>query len=127
MGISICKSSKIWILGIKRKRLLLQGNFYIKQNYGESLPSVDELHEMLHTNSYSSLMKKIQYYAKNISGSNSYWYQVKEQLKATLQQFGTPTIFWTLSCAELHWPEFHALFEFHALSTMITMYIKIAW
>ena len=95
---------------LQRKRLLLLGNFYIKQNYGESLPSIDELREMLHTNNYSSLMKKIQYYAKNISGSNSYWYQVKEQLKATLQQFGTPTIFWTLSCAELHWPEFHALF-----------------
>lgn len=65
---------------------------------------------MVHSNSYTSLIKNIQYYAKNISGTNSYWYQLKEQLKATLQQIGTPTIFWTLSCAELHWPEFHALF-----------------
>lgn len=60
---------------------------------------------MLHSGNYSQLM----YYAKNVTGTNSYWYQVKEQLKATLHQAGSPTIFWTLSCAEFHWPEFHAL------------------
>ena len=27
-----------------------------------------------------------------------------------MQQIGTPTTFWTLSYAELHWPEFHTLF-----------------
>ena len=27
-----------------------------------------------------------------------------------MQEIGTPTILWTLSCAELHWSEFHALF-----------------
>ena len=95
---------------LQRKRLLNQGNFYIKHNFSEYLPTVDELREMLHSNSYTSLMKKIQYYAKNICGTSSSWYQVKEQLKENLQQIGTPTIFWTLSCAEFHWPEFHALF-----------------
>ena len=29
----------------------------------------------------------------------------------TLTQVGAPTIFWTLSCAEFHWPEFHNLFS----------------
>ena len=95
---------------LEQKKLLSQGYFYIKNNFGEYLPTVDELCEILHSNSYTSLMRKIQYYAKNICGTNSYWYQVKEQLKATLQQIGTSTICWTLSCAELHWPEFHALF-----------------
>ena len=70
---------------LQRKRLLIQGNFYIKHNFGEHLPTVDEFCEMLHSSSYTSLMRKIQYYAKNICGTNSYWYQVKEQLKATLQ------------------------------------------
>jgi len=35
---------------------------------------------------------------------------VKEKLKATILQVGTPTIFWTLSCAEFHWPEFRSMF-----------------
>ena len=61
---------------LQRKRLLSQDNFYIKHNFGEHLPTVDELCERLHSNSYTSLMRKIQYYAKNIFGINFYWYQV---------------------------------------------------
>ena len=57
------------------------------------------------------MMSKMQYYAKQISGTNSYWYQINEQLKEALNQLASPTISWALSCAELHWPEFHALFE----------------
>ena len=60
--------------------------------------------------SYCGIMSKIQYYVKKISGTNSYWYQTKEQLRAALNQFASPTIFWTLSCAEFYWPEFYALF-----------------
>ena len=28
-----------------------------------------------------------------------------------ITQVGAPTIFWTLSCADFHWPEFHSLFS----------------
>lgn len=49
------------------------------------------------------------HYAKNITGSNSYWHKAKEDLRATIAQVGPPTIFFTLSCAEYHWPEFHNL------------------
>ena len=56
-------------------------------------------------------MNKIMHYAKNVTGTNVYWRQVKEQLRATIAQAGAPAIFWTLSCAEFHWPEFHSLFE----------------
>ena len=66
--------------------------------------TIHELREMLLNRSYSS-----KYYAKQIIGTNSYWYQTKEQLKAALNQLASPTIFWTLSCAEFQWPEFHAL------------------
>ena len=72
--------------------------------------SIEDLKDMLQNNSYSQMISKIQYYAKQISGTNSYWYQVKEQLKATLNQVGPPAIFWTLSCAEFHRPQFHEMF-----------------
>ena len=93
-----------------RKRLISQENFCIKQNLGNEVPSIEELRDMLHSDNYSQFIWKLVYYAKNITGTNSYWYQVKEQLKETLQQVGSLTIFWTLSYAEYHWPEFHALF-----------------
>ena len=56
------------------KRLLGQENFYIKYNFGEYLPTADDLLEMLHSKSYTSLMRKTQYCAKTICENNSYWY-----------------------------------------------------
>jgi len=51
---------------------------------------------------------------------------VKEKLKATITQMGTPTIFWTLSMAGFHWPDIHDLFfiehdptNFRLLTTLI--------
>lgn len=48
---------------------------------------------MLESNNHSQLMKKIQFYVKVIARTVSYSYQVKEQLKPTLQQHFIPTIF----------------------------------
>ena len=76
----------------------------MKQHFGDLRLTIDELREMLQNKRYSEIMRKMQYYSKQISGTNSYWYQTKEQLKAALNQFASPTIFWTLSCAESHWP-----------------------
>ena len=56
-----------------------------------------------------SLMSKLMHYAKNVSGTNAYWNRAKDDLKAIITQVGAPPIFWTLSCAEFHWPEFHNL------------------
>ena len=66
---------------------------------------------MLCSNSYSVVMSKLMHYAKNVTGSDAYWHKTKDDLKATISQVGPPTIFFTLSCAEHHWPEFHDLFE----------------
>ena len=51
------------------------------------------------------------HYAKNFTGSDAYWYKAKDDLKAIISQVGPPTVFFTLSCAEYHRPEFHHLFE----------------
>ena len=64
---------------------------------------------MVQSGMHEIIMKKLLHYAKNVSGTNAYWHDDIEQLKATIIQAGTPTIFWTLSCAEFHWPDFHSL------------------
>ena len=100
-----------WAYNIfQRKRLLSQANFYIKHNFGEHLPTVDELCEMLHSSSHTSLMRKIQYYAKKYLWNQFLLVSGKGTTQSNLEQIGTPTILWTLSCAEFHWPEFHTLF-----------------
>ena len=92
-----------------RRRILAQGNFFLKQNPSDANLTFDELKDMLI--SYESLMSKLMHYAKNISGTNAYWNRAKNDLKAIITQVGAPTIFWTPSCAEFHWPEFHNLFN----------------
>lgn len=59
----------------------------------------------------SNLMKKIFYYSKEVTGSNLYWNKVNQDLNATVKQMGVPTIFFTLSMAEYHWPDFLSIFD----------------
>ena len=42
---------------------------------------------------------------KNVRGTSMYYEQSKKNLMALLRQFGCPTLFLTLSCAEFDWPE----------------------
>ena len=96
---------------LQRHRMLSQGTIFLKQNPGQSHMSVEELKEMLHSKSYSEVMSKLIHYAKNVTGSDAYWQKANDDLKAIISQVGPPTVFFTLSCAEYHWPEFHHLFE----------------
>ena len=47
----------------------------------------------------------------NIAGTNAYWNRVREDLKAIITSVGAPTLFFTFSSADMHWPELHALFK----------------
>ena len=67
---------------IELKRLLSQGNFFIKQNPGEASLTIDKLQTMLTSGTYSQIMSKLMHDAKNISGTNAYWNQVKQELKS---------------------------------------------
>ena len=54
------------------RRILAQGNFFLKQNQSEANLTISDLKEMLHSQSYDSLMSKLMHYAKNVSGTNAY-------------------------------------------------------
>ena len=73
--------------------------------------TIDELRQMLQSGTYSGVMSIMMHYAKNVTRTSAYWNQVKQELITTMQQIGAPTIFWTLSCADFHWPEFHSSFS----------------
>ena len=88
-----------------------QGSSFLKQNPSEASLSLDDLKQMLLSNTHDSLMSHIMHYAKNITRTYAYWNQARGDLKAIIHQKGPPTIFWTLSCAGFHWPEFHQLFN----------------
>ena len=94
---------------IQRRRILQQSSIFLKQNPSEAHLTVDELRHMVASKSSTSLTGKISTYVANVPGSNAYWYKVKEDLKTIVTTLGTPTIFFTFSSADMHWPGLHAL------------------
>ena len=53
-----------------RRRILGQGSFFLKQNPSEANLTLDDLKQMLQSNSYDSFMSKLMHYAKNVTGTN---------------------------------------------------------
>ena len=62
---------------------------------------------MVANNNSATLMSKVSRYVGNIAGTNSYWNKVREELKAIITNVGAPTLFFTFSSADMHWPELH--------------------
>ena len=81
------------------------------QNPGEAHLTIDELREMATSNNANLFMSKVSRYVGNIAGTNAYWNRVREELKAVITSVGAPTLFFTFSSADMHWPELHALFK----------------
>ena len=95
---------------IQRKRILQQSGIFLRQNPGEAHLTIDELREMAANNNSAVFMSKVSRYIGNIAGTNAYWNKVREELKAIITNVGPPTLFFTFSSADMHWPELHALF-----------------
>ena len=66
---------------------------------------------MAASNTANVFMFKVSRYVGNIAGTNAYWNQVREGLKAIITSVGAPMVFFTFSSADMHWPELHALFK----------------
>lgn len=99
-----------WALNmLQRSQILQQTGIFLKQNPGEQHLTLEQLRDMITNNSSNFLLSKLSWYIANITGSDAYWYKAKEELKAIIQHAGPPTFFFTLSAADMHWPELHAL------------------
>ena len=66
---------------------------------------------MATSNNANLFMSKVLIYVGNIAGTSSYWNRVREELKAIITNVGAPTLFFTFSSADIHWPELHDLFK----------------
>ena len=96
---------------IQRKHILQQSGIFLKQNPGEAHLTIDELREMADSNNANIFLSKISRYVGNIAGTNAYWNRVRDELKAIIINVGPPTLFFTFSSADMHWPELRALFR----------------
>lgn len=101
-----------WALNmIKRQCTMQQSSIFLKQNPDKSHFTIEELRDMATNNTSSGFMSKLSRYVSNITGSAAYWHKIREDLKAIIDNKGVPTIFFTFSAADMHWPELHSLFQ----------------
>ena len=84
---------------------------FLKQNPGEAHLTTEQLQQMAANDTAGVFVSKISHYLINITGSNAYWHKSKENLKEIINHAGPPTFFFTLSSADMHWPELHVLFN----------------
>ena len=76
---------------------------------------------MITTGDFTSVMKKLMRYTKNVTGNNEYWNDERGKLRATINQVSSAKIVWTLSMTEFHWPEFHSLLSDNDVSDTETL------
>ena len=99
-----------WALNMKqRHNLLSQSKIYLKQNTSDGNLTIEELRAMVGQMSSIQLMNRLQRYAAKTAGTRQYWYSRYQDLKALLQQKGSPTFFFTFSSADTYWPQLHSL------------------
>src|SRR5581483_395220 len=94
---------------IMRWRALQGGKIYVKQNLDEGIIDVTDIQEMI-ANGDKNLADKIMRYGEGLRGTRQFWMVRQNELMDMVKQIGHQgLIFFTLSAADLRWPELHKL------------------
>ena len=87
-----------------RWRALQTGQIYVKQHPADAQMSVDELRQMVGAEG-EIFSNRVLHYAASLRGTKQYWFRQRTRLISMVDTLGLPTIFFTHSAADLHWPE----------------------
>ena len=91
----------------QRHNLLSQSKIFMQQNSVDTNLTIEELRAMVGRMSSTQLMNRLQQYAAKTQGSKRF--ARYQDLRALLQQKGSPTFFFTVSSADNYWPQLHSL------------------
>ncbi|KAK3911389.1 ATP phosphoribosyltransferase [Frankliniella fusca] len=91
------------------------GNVYVKKNSIFSKMTIIQLRQYLKENPW--LVNQIMHFGSRLRTTSSYWKSRCGELLDMVDQLGTPTIFFTLSSADYHWPDFYRLMG-HDVATL---------
>ena len=81
-----------------------QVKFTSKQHLADAQISVDELRQMVGAEG-EIFLNRVLHYAASLRGAKQYWFRQRTRLISMVDTLGLPTIFFTQSAADLHWPE----------------------
>ena len=93
-----------------RWRALQSGRVYVRQNPEDGQLTLEDLQSMV-GNEAEQFSNRVLRFASSLRGTKQYWMQHRTRLISMVDTLGMPTIFFTHSAADLHWPELHRLSE----------------
>lgn len=93
-----------------RWRAIQTGRVYVHQNPDDHHLSIEELRDMVGREA-ESFSSRVLHYAASLRGTRQYWMRQRSNLMAMVDALGMPTIFFTHSAADFHWPELARLFS----------------
>ena len=93
-----------------RWRALQTGRIYVHQNPNDDHLSIEELRDMVGREA-ESFSSRVLHYAASLRGTRQYWMRQRSRLVAMVDTLGMPTIFFTHSAADFHWPELANLYH----------------
>ena len=94
---------------IFRHRAMSRGKFLFTRDVGHRNMTVGQLRNTLAGNNGAQLASKIIRCVQSIRGTRPYWSMEGAKLRDMIFQIGTPTFFYTLSMADMSWPDLHCL------------------
>lgn len=94
------------------------GNVFVRQNELEGYTAEDLLELLNEPN--RDLAKSIMYYGQTLRGTRAFWKVRCTELLSMVRQIGTPTIFFTLSAADYHWPDLYRIISPEIPTTELT-------
>lgn len=87
---------------MQRHDALRQSGVMAKTSDLQNINNIQQLAQKV--NQTPSLIKKILSWGSKIRGTSAYWFQQRCELLSMVNQLGVPTLFLTLSAADLWWP-----------------------
>ncbi|KAK3922580.1 3-ketoacyl-CoA thiolase, peroxisomal [Frankliniella fusca] len=79
-----------------------KGNLYAKKNDELCNLTVEELVEKIKED--PKVINSVMYHCSGLRSTKAYWKLKAKELIEMIEQIGMPTLFFTLSAADLHWP-----------------------
>ena len=94
---------------IFRHRAMGRGKFLFSRDIGNRDMTVGQLRRALNQDGGHILASKIVRCLQTVRGTRPYWHMEGAKLRDMIEQIGPPTLFYTLSMADLSWPDLHRL------------------
>ena len=89
---------------LMRHHALQTGRIHVRENPHDGHLTIDELRDMVGHGS-DRLSNRVLHFGATLRGTRQFWQKQKTRLTAMVDTLGLPTVFFTLSAADLQWPE----------------------